>query len=320
MSRLNMVFDGLIAFVPHKVATERAARADRWLAAFADLRKTFQGTPPAPKLIAPHVPCVIVPDRSVVDVWSDKTPGLVFESRAFSGERYRLYEINEERVTVEYEGKTSLQANVGERTGTPIRDRARELQWVAPLEAMGIEGAGVFDGALVDDQGRPNGSDKYGTRPRGLAGVVVLDSGRLGVDDVIRNRAREAIVFEFRAGETVVHQQAQAGRLALEDTIDGNEAWLQFEGRDGSSRHVKLQAPDGRFDIHVAHLELETILGLGAPTMTGAGRAVDEDFAFHYTLSKGWPFTAALPVPRAKGHIGGIRGTCLPAMFTGLSR
>jgi hypothetical protein len=273
----------------------------------------------------------------VTDLWSDKAPALVFESHEWPGRRYRLYEMHRESLRLDYAGKTPLTAQVsGQAAEVPDEKDRTDLRWVAHLQRMGLEGAGAFDAKLLDAQGLPAG----GGKGRGLAGVVQLASGRLSVDDVVRDEDGDPIAFEFKpvitAGSAVsnaepVFTQAQGAHVLLEDTFDGDEVRLVFGGHgDGGVdwRSVRVRPLGSRLDLRVVNLELSSILRVGvgySPGAIGEGAFADNDFAAHYVLSAAWPFTekVGLPVPHPKGNpkmprFGGERQTCKGAAFSGL--
>jgi hypothetical protein len=260
-----------------------------------------------------------------VDDASSKTASLVFYSKK-DRETQRLYELHEHGVRLEYDGRSALTAGTRPSANErPSSGEERNLSWVAQLSRVGLDRAGVFASGLIDKDGLPaDTTELRGGRPRGLTGVVQIESGSLQVDDVVRDQMGAPVVFEFEPVEDgkEPHRQAQGVHITLDDTVTSANVVLHFGRRDAAggvprSEKVVLRAEGGRLDVRVVNLELEAMLGVGRAFVPIG--SPDHDFAVHYTLSAGWPFKQPLPLPRATSKkLGGVRETCKAALFAGL--
>jgi hypothetical protein len=317
---LHVDFDGLVSLVPPK-SPAAAGPAQGWVAALPDLRSTLVPSGNLRGMIAPHVACILVPDKAVVGDASTEKESLVFYSKK-AGEMQRLYELHEHGVRLEYEGKSAVRAGTAPTPNErPNMGEEHELFWVAQLSRVGLKDAGVFASDLIDKDGLPADiTELKGGRPRGLTGVVQIDSGTLQVDDVVRDTGGDPVVFEFEPVQQgkEPHRQAQGAHIILDDTVTSEMVVLKFGHRsaDGAVRWEKLvlRAEGRTLKIRVVNLELEGILGVGREFVPLG--SPDPDFAVHYTLSAGWPFKQPLPLPRAMSKkLGGVRETCKGALF-----
>lgn len=336
---LRLTFKGLTALVPRKDASDPSdpSKTPEWLVVMPAL----QGGDYLSKgnrnfTIAPHQAVLLANDQAVRTGKTTKPVRLQFRdpSSAPNGAHSDLlFQISREVVEIN-SGTPGLQVRSDVKDGaeTPELDQPNQLQdikWVPSIDKC--RDAGVpFNRKLLDLKTLRPIDDS-------LAGVVRLDRGfletsgiHLGSDDKGNVKAAS---YEFRQGSSkgkVRFRQPLAKGFQLRLEVPDETASLTFRDKLGNETFVVVGAYAGcpvneknelLVEVRVFNLELEEILGLGAPPKVPRPELGDEDFVIFYKLSSAWEDLTAkdLVLPYlADKEGGGSAKLCEPPQYPGM--
>ncbi len=301
-----------------------------FLAGLVDLRTGLQRQK-LPHPIAPHLPAIVVRSDQV-RTESFIEPDLEFagnDSSTFGRARHSIYSFDDELLTLDGLSSDCLQyamsplpktAN-GANPPMPTPHNRHDLMWVPPMaHASNAQrpDCGAIDGArlLNDDLSPRDGVYDEGEKKADLVGTVHIDRGHFYVDGVVSEGAAP-LNYGFRdagaAANDYEWRQAIYARLLWDVECDDDLELVLRHGESERRRSVQLASQGQRFDIVIANLELESLLGVGsiAPPTANA----DVDFAASYLLCSNVPDrNVGMPVPHWDGAMAGTGRTCKAAL------
>ncbi len=348
--KINTEFLGLTCIAPNDSSSKKPSEKNRkksLLVILPDIRTGINDSV-LPNTVAPHVPSIIVPKDSVID--GVQHAALQFQSKSgiFSGRKYCLFIFNNERMDISNITNTGLdiedipidpfndpatyntEDNVNPLITTANTSR-QGLQWVPSLEfAVGShrdKDNTIFKKrAFLDDDLIP----KAPNGPK-IAAALEIRDGRFYVSDVIRDKERTPLFFEFGDPRKIVPStfeqpakppewwQPVYDRLLWESSTNRKHIDLTLSGTSNNQRTISLKPLADKYDIFITNLELEAILEVGTTLgKPDSIRDFDTDFAVMYLYSKQIPTVQeGMPVPRKPNDgVGGGDPGCKVGKYT----
>jgi len=317
----EVTIEGLVALVPSK--TLGAGDTGEFLLALPDLLRGGPQDSRLPRIIPPHLACVVVPADNV---GNSANTGADLEFGVPGGPRFLIFAFRSEKLVFEHGGSLGLSATRSVLRSGQVSPKDRgapndtDLAWVPTLRATKVTGADVFDARLLADNLAPGS----GANLNRLIGTFVPTSGTLSTDGVIRHEDdNEPVVFDFQdqRGKSRF-KQAIFNHFKLKGNAPLPSLEMVFSDQFERKRSVRL-IPDsgGELKLRVVNAELEEIvnLGKGFPATSD----MDLDFAIGYWLSQAWGSVKKedIVIPHAKGHgPGGSGPPCRMPGYEGASK
>jgi hypothetical protein len=353
---LRLTFWGLTALLPWKKAGEPDKPNQEYLVVMPSLEKgetLEKGKTLEEKrhfAIRPHQAVLVTKARAVqpsstkkarLRIWSSKQDGkqdeqdLSFQLNQKDlpeDESELLFQLDREILKID-SGNPGLKLRSSGTTkevpDVKNPDELHDIRWVPPIDEC-AKGSVPFNKSYVDpDNLRPD---------ERVAGVVLLDRGRLETTDVHRKLNGDPVPYEFRKRpangadpDPEPHRQALATGFRLRVTVDKETASLVLKDHKGNPKHLVVgpytdcpKNEDGEpiVEVKVFNREMDQILGLGVAFDLPAGEEDpgDTDFVIFYRLSSKWdsigPNDVALPFRKGNGG-GGDRRPCEPPTYPG---
>ena len=152
----------------------------------------------------------------------------------------------------------------------------------------------------------------------------MLDRGRLGARDVLREGDNEKSSYVFKTGyeaEPVLPESPMADGVFLKVPIEDETASIILGDRHGDDHELIIDPKDASsVTVRVYNQELEDILGF--PTAPVPAKLGDIDFATFYLMSSGWADLAGQPLPipfRVSTGGGGKNRPCRNPQYDGVT-
>ncbi len=322
----RMVFSGLCAFVPNRLASD-GAPASSWSVLIPELSRSRRIIRPVPEggndrriQIPPHFPSIVFPRRFLDQ--STKPTTLFF--RRPMEEESGVALLDSERLLIRFPEQArqrDLKPDLRPREAD-LPDFAQgpwSLRWLIAMEEM-LAGAGEVQTQDLFSGLRP----QEGT----LAGHILLDDGILHTHS-FAEPGRNVALWRFEDPEDAGGPAQGDGRpvaytVALEIPDAEGPVELRFEKPDAfvTRRQSLMLAPDpevSEIEVTLNNREFEEVVGLGDGTF-GQG-SFDRDVEIHHTLSA-QAGAVGRRLPRLagafpEGGLGGERLTCGEVEFTG---
>lgn len=301
----EVIFEGLVALVPWKAP--EAEDTGEFLLALPQLLRGGPHDPRLPRVIPPHLACVVVPADNVAN---PAVAGADLEFGVPGGPRFQIFAFRNEKLVLEHGGASGLSATrsiLGPKQISP-KDRnapsETDLAWVPSLRATHVAGADVFDARLLADNLAPGSRANFNR----LAGTFVPTSGTLSTNGVVRRGDdREPVIFDFRDQQGKSRfNRAMFDRLELKGQAPLPSLEMVFCDQFEKKRSVTLiPGSDGKVKLKVVNRELEEIVHLGSGfPQPPATMDEDLDFTIGYWLSRAWDTVTKgdVVIPHAEGH------------------